>query len=85
MFGIMDDDYKFDRHFKTRATGQLFMGPLMASGYDNRVLEMTVNELEFQNSTEAQKYLENQKKRYVKRNQACNSRKMKMISQYDDN
>ena len=46
------------RHFKTRAVGQLWIGPLQDKGYDNRVMKVTYNEMEFKNSMEAGRYMD---------------------------
>lgn len=79
-----DQDYEFDKHFRTRATGQLYLGPLGGDGYDNRVLQITTNELEFGNSKEAARFLERQRERYENRSDKSQKRKLKMISRLDN-
>ena len=79
-----DFEYKNNRHFRTRATGQIFIGPLNQVGYDNRVMQLTTNELQFDNSIDAQRFLDYQRKKYANGNQLCNARKMKVISMRDD-
>lgn len=82
----LDDDFDFNagKHHKTRAFGQLWMGPLQATGADNRVLEVSINEMQFKNSVEAKRYMDLQRKKYANPRQLCNGRRMKMISQGDD-
>lgn len=66
----MDYDNDCLRHCRTRAVGQIYMGPLSQKGYDNRVLQLTATELEFQNSIEAGRFLQ------CKRNQLANSKEL---------
>lgn len=84
MSGDPDFEYKYSKQFKTRAAGQLWMGPLKAKGYDNRVLQITANELEFDSSVEADRFMDWQRKKYMPSNKLCSTRRMKMISKYDD-
>lgn len=80
-----DFEFKNNKHFKTRATGQLYMGPIQAVGYDNKSLfKITINEMEFKNSEEAERFIEYQRKKYADTNKLCNQRNLKMISRYDD-
>lgn len=51
-------DYKEGRQYKTRAVGQLYMGPIQAVGYDNKVLQTTVVEMEFADSKSAERYMD---------------------------
>lgn len=81
----MDRDFHADRHFKTRAVGQLFMGPLEADGYDNRVLQVTLNEMDFNNSVDASRFIETQRQKYANQLTKCRSRRLKVISKDDDN
>lgn len=78
-----DYEYKNAKHFRTRAVGQLVM-PIQRDGYDNRVLELTANELEFKNSVAADRYLYLMKKKFMDGNQFCRAKKMKFLSKYDD-
>lgn len=82
----MDPDYEYKQtqHFKTRATGVLFLGPLQQKGYDNRVIKLTANEMEFTNSEDAQKFMEYNRKKYSDNNEIFQRRRMKMISKDDD-
>lgn len=79
-----DFEFKNNRHFRTRATGQIYMGPIQQVGYDQRVLQLTVNELQFDSSVEAQRFMDLQRKKYAPTNTLCKSRKLKMLSRYDD-
>lgn len=76
----MDFDHKEARHHKTRAVGQLYMGPMKAKGYDNRVMEITVQEMEFKNSHEAEKFIDYQKRRLANKNLQMRQRRMKLAS-----
>ena len=76
-------EYKQNQHTQTRAVGQFFMGPIQRDGYDNRVLELTANEVEFKTSEEAKKFMNYQTRRFAPARQLCNSRRMKMISSDD--
>ena len=76
----MDYEYENNRHFKTRAVGQLLMGPIQRDGYDNRVMKLTVNELEFENSVEAERYLDSQRLRLRPRQLASRTRRNVMSS-----
>ena len=73
-----------NEHFRTRAAGQLWMGPLAAVGYQNRVLQLTANDLDFKNSLEAQRFMEYQRKKFASPRRLCDSRRLKMISSDDD-
>ncbi len=78
---VTDKDFY---HFKTRATGQLWMGPLQAQGYDNRVLEITLNEIEFRNSKEANRFLDTSRRKYATTPQLCRDKRLKYISRGDE-
>jgi hypothetical protein len=71
-------------HFRTRATGQLYIGPMQAQGYDNRVMEVTLNEMEFKNSKEANKFLDQQRRKYASTSQLSRDKALKYISRGDD-
>lgn len=79
----MDHDYQSSRHFKTRAAGQLYMGPLAGEGYDNRVLQVTLNEMDFKNSVDAERFIEKQRQKYATQNTLCRGRRLKTISKGD--
>ena len=78
---ITDKDYY---HFRTRATGQLWMGPIKAQGYNNRVLEVTLNEIEFKNSKEANGFMDYQRRKYANTPQLCRDKRLKYISRQDE-
>ena len=71
-------------HFRTRATGQLFVGPLKGQGYNNRVLEVTLNEMEFKNSTSADRFLDQRRRKYANTDQLCQDKHLKYISRQDE-
>jgi hypothetical protein len=73
-------DYKSGKHYKTRAVGQLDIGPLQRDGYDNRVLELTVQEIPFSNSVDADRFIQRQKRIQASKSQLMNQRKMKTMS-----
>jgi hypothetical protein len=73
-------DYEEGKHHKTRAVGQLWMGPLNAKGYDNRVMELTVHETEFRNSVDAERFMERQRRRLAGKNGLMKQRRMKLQS-----
>jgi len=80
----MDIDYLNNRHFKTRAVGQLWKGPLQDKGYDNRVMSLTFHEMEFKNSMEAQRYMDVKKRKYASTGQLTNNHSLKFVSRSDD-
>ena len=84
MYYDPDFEYKNNKHFSTRASGQVWLGPLQQKGYDNRVMQITVNDLAFDNSVEAQRFMDLMRKKYASPGKLCKSRSMKMISRYDD-
>lgn len=77
-------DIKAGRHFRRRAVGQLWMGPIQKCGYDNRVLELTVNDLEFKTSNEASKYMDQLRRKYSSSYGLSRARKLKMVSSGDE-
>ena len=80
----MSFDLKNARHFKSRAVGQLWIGPLADKGYDNRVATVTYNEMEFKNSVEAERYMDVKRRKYASTNQLTNNHSLKFISREDD-
>jgi len=73
------------RHFQTRAAGQLQKGPLQAVGYDgSHIFGVTINEIDFNNSMEAQKYLDSRKSKFMDKNQLCKMRRAKLYSTQSD-
>lgn len=80
----MSTEERFNRHFKTRAVGQLWLGPLQDKGYDNRVMSVTFNEMEFKNSQEAERYMDVKKRKYASTGQLVNHHNLKFISRRDE-
>jgi hypothetical protein len=78
---LADKDF---HHFRTRATGQLWVGPIQAQGYNNRVLEVTLNEIEFRNSKDADHFMDHQRRKYASTSQLSRDKRMKYISRGDD-
>lgn len=75
---------KDSRHFRTRAVGQLWLGPLADKGYDNRVLRLTYNEMEFKNSVEANKYMNSVRRKYASPRELIGGNRMRYISRGDE-
>lgn len=78
----MSDEYdnRAQQHFRTRAVGQIFIGPMKAVGYDNRVQQLTVQDIEFQNGPDAQKFMERQRRRMTNKSGQMRQRRMKLQS-----
>ncbi len=79
-----DVDTEYGKHVKIRATGQITVRPATKNGYDNKVLQLTANELEFQSSSEANRFINRQKPNYGSPNALSGMRRLKVISQNDD-
>lgn len=79
-----DQSTEAGRHFRSRAIGRLYMGPMQQVGYDNRVLELTINDMEFKSSNEADRFMDHIRKKYSSPYGLARSRRLKMISQGDD-
>jgi hypothetical protein len=80
-----DADEKIGKQYKTRAVGQLYVGPLAAKGYDNRVMEVTVQEMEFQNSMTAERYMDQMRRKYSNKKGLIGARRLKTASISSDN
>ena len=79
------DLYNSDmKHFRTRARGTLFVGPLQQKGYDNKVQRVTFHELEFKNSVEAEKFMDVRTKKYASKNQLSAVKSMAFVSRDDE-
>jgi hypothetical protein len=80
--GFYDDTYNDTgcRHFQKRAVGQLVLGPIKAKGYDNRVLQLTVNEVDFKSSAEANRFADHMRRKYDNKAGLCKARRMKLLS-----
>jgi hypothetical protein len=76
---MSDYDYKQSKHNKVRAVGKLYI-QRPGTGYDNRVMEATVQEMEFNNSKEAEKYMNHMRKKILDRRGLINQRRMKLAS-----
>lgn len=72
-------DYVEGKHRKTRAVGQLFIRR-PGTGYDNRVMQATIQEVEFENSKDADRYMEHLAKKLPNRNALIGSRRLKLAS-----
>lgn len=68
------------RHQTTRSVGRNYIGPMSRDGYDNRVLEITLAEMEFASSEEASRFMDYQRKKYATKGQLCKGRHMKQRS-----
>jgi hypothetical protein len=79
---MSDDGHLY--HTRTRATGQLWIGPMQMVGYDNRVKSVTLNEIEFKNSTEADRFLEQQRKKYADNKVLTKSNRLRFLGRADD-
>jgi hypothetical protein len=75
---MSDFDHQRWKHFKTGATGRLYVGE--GKGYDNRVLELTVNELQFPNSLSTDRFMDTQRRKYANTNDLKRQRRMKLQS-----
>jgi hypothetical protein len=73
-------DYKSGKHHKARATGQLYIGPLQRDGYDNRVKELTRQEIPFQSSVSAERFITYHTRKPANKNQLIKQRRMKTKS-----
>jgi hypothetical protein len=73
-------DYAEGKHHKTRAVGQLWIGPLQSKRFDNRVIGMSLQEVEFKNSNEAERFIERQRKRLADKDALMGQRRMKTRS-----
>jgi hypothetical protein len=68
------------RHYRTRAVGQLWLGPLQANGYDNRVMNVTMSDVEFKNSVEAARFMNMMRRKYNSQRGLIRSHRMKFAS-----
>lgn len=71
-------------HTRTRATGQIWVGPLQAVGYDNRVMSVTFSEIEFKNSTAADRFVESQRRKFASKQKLNNMNRLRYLSRADD-
>jgi len=72
------------RHARTRATGQIWVGPLQAVGYDNRVMSVTFNEIEFKNSTAADRFIESQRRKFASSQKLNDMNRLRYLGRADD-
>lgn len=80
----MSFDLQNSRHFKSRAIGQLWVGPIADKGYDNRVMSVTYNDMEFKNSVEAERYMDVKRRKYASTEQLTNNHSIKFVSRDDE-
>jgi hypothetical protein len=73
-------DYKEGAHHKSRAVGQLVVGPLQREGVRAKVITMQVNEVDFQNSADAERFIDHQKRKQANRAQLIKGRRLKLAS-----
>lgn len=73
-------DYREGVHHKTRAVGQLVMGPLQREGVRAKVMTLQVNEVDFQNSADAERFIDHQKRKYANKQQLIKGRRLKLAS-----
>lgn len=76
----LNRDDKCGNHQHTRARGQLWIGPLQAKGYDNRVIELVYVDADFNNSMEGARFLDAMRPKYNNKRGLCNQRRMKLYS-----
>jgi hypothetical protein len=68
------------RHYGARAVGQLTAGPFQTRGYDNKVIQLTMNEIDFKSSIDANRYIDQVRRKYDNKDGLCRSRRLKLAS-----
>ena len=53
-----DYDYKANKHYTTRSVGQLVTGPMKAVGYNNRVMRLTREDIDFEDADDARNFVD---------------------------
>jgi hypothetical protein len=53
------------RHTRTRATGQIWVGPMRELGYDKQVMSITLSDIEFKNSDDADRFVDAQRRKFA--------------------
>lgn len=71
------------RHFHTRAVGQMWLQPSQ-KGYENKVLQLTAQELDFKDSVGARDYMERMRKKHAPLQVQSKMRRMRQIRDSDD-
>ena len=74
-----DNTYEGNKHFRSRAVGQLFV-QLTKKPVVNQI---TVHEMEFDSSKDASKFMSFIGQKYATKNTLMNNRKLKHISMFD--
>ena len=84
-FGRFDPDYDYraSQHYRTRAIGQLVTGPIKAVGYDNKVMRLTREDIDFENPKDAMQFVEYHRRKYAPIGMLSDARRLKMVSQRD--
>lgn len=78
-----DYNYRAGKHYRTRAIGQLVTGPIKAVGYDNKVMRLTREDINFQDEETAHRFVDYHRRKYANINTLQNARSLKMISRDD--
>lgn len=76
-------DYNANKHYRTRAIGHLVVGPIQAKGYNNKVMMLTRQDVDFKNAETADRFMEYHRRRYAPIQTLKNARSLKMISRGD--
>lgn len=71
-------------HFRTRAAGQLWLGPTQEVGHENVVTYVAVSDIEFKNSVAADRFLDHQRRKYASQGQLKKGNKMRFIGRGED-
>ena len=81
-----DNDYelKHNNHFRTRAVGNLYLGPMQRDGYDNRVIQLTTTTIDFSSVGDADRFMDRMRKKYAGSDALSRARLLKTISKDDD-
>lgn len=72
------EDYRCGQHHKTRSIGRLYTNQYTPK---NTVIEITLNEMEFQSSKTADKFLSCVGKKYATSNQLSNLRRLNHLTE----
>ena len=85
MSGLSPDfEYTAGKHYRTRAIGQLVVGPMAAVGYNNKVIKLTREDIDFKSEEEALGFLDYHKRKYAPVEKLKVARSLKMVSRNDD-
>ena len=78
-----DYDYKANKHYTTRSVGQLVTGPMKAVGYNNRVMRLTREDIDFEDADDARNFVDYHRRKYAPVGVMQDARRLKMISKND--